>query len=109
MPIYCTIRAFSDESTFYSNGEVNRHNCRYWSETNPHLFMETHTQRPQKLINVWAGLLRDLIVGSFFIPDNLNDERYLNLLENNIDSMITQILEEGELCFQQDGAPHILL
>lgn len=101
---------FSDESTFYLNGEVNRHNCRYWSEANPHLFMETHTQRPQKL-NVWAGILGDHIVGPFFIPDNLNGERYLDLLENNIDPMITQILEEddnlleGELFFQQDGAP----
>ena len=27
---------FSDEATFELTGNVNRHNCRYWSE-NPHL------------------------------------------------------------------------
>lgn len=56
---------------------------------------------PQKL-NVWAGI---------FIPDNLNSESYLELLERVIDRRFTQILEEednlleGQLVFQQDGAP----
>ena len=27
---------FSDEATFFLNGEVNRHNMRYWSEENPY-------------------------------------------------------------------------
>ncbi|KAJ8922531.1 hypothetical protein NQ315_007561 [Exocentrus adspersus] len=44
---------FSDECTFFLNGEINRHNCRYWADTNPRIFHEVHTQHPQKL-NVWA-------------------------------------------------------
>lgn len=39
---------FSDECTFCLNGEVNRHNCRYWSDENPHWMEQVHTQRPQK-------------------------------------------------------------
>lgn len=27
---------FSDEATFMLNGNVNRHNCRLWSDVNPH-------------------------------------------------------------------------
>ncbi|EFN88574.1 hypothetical protein EAI_05277, partial [Harpegnathos saltator] len=27
---------FSDETTFQINGAVNLHNCRYWSDENPH-------------------------------------------------------------------------
>jgi len=27
---------FSDEATFYLNGLVNKHNIRYWCETNPY-------------------------------------------------------------------------
>ena len=27
---------FSDEATFYLDGEINRHNCRYWDTENPH-------------------------------------------------------------------------
>lgn len=101
---------FSDECTFMLNGAVNTHNCRYWSDTNPHWVREAHTQRPQKL-NVWAGIFGDHIVGPLFIDGNLNGATYLELLENNIDPMITEILEndnnllENEITFQQDGAP----
>lgn len=30
---------FSDECTFYLNGLVNRHNCRYWSNENPPTYL----------------------------------------------------------------------
>lgn len=101
---------FSDESTFSLNGEVNRQNCRYWSDTNPHLYRQVHTQRPQKL-NVWAGILGDHIIGPFFIDDNLTGEKYLDVLENRIIPCINRAIEEdmnlfeNEIVFQQDGAP----
>ncbi|EZA46950.1 hypothetical protein X777_00567 [Ooceraea biroi] len=28
--------AFSDEASFEINGNVNRHNCRFWTDENPH-------------------------------------------------------------------------
>lgn len=40
---------FADDATFSLRGEVNRHNCRFWSDANPHWMMEIHTQRPQKV------------------------------------------------------------
>ncbi|KAJ8934061.1 hypothetical protein NQ318_005111, partial [Aromia moschata] len=43
-------------STFTLNGTVNRQNCRYWADVNPHWVMEAHTQYPQK-VNVWAGIV----------------------------------------------------
>lgn len=101
---------FSDESTFFLNGYVNKHNCRFWSDENPFLIREDHTQRPQKL-NVWAGILGDHIIGPFFLEENLNGQNYLNLLENLIYPHIVEIMEqdhnlmEDELVFQQDGAP----
>ena len=101
---------FSDECTFFLNGLVNRHNCRYWADTNPRIFHEAHTQHPQKL-NVWAGIFGNSIVGPFFLPGNLTGDMYLDLLENAIDPALTNIIEndpaysEQELIFQQDGAP----
>lgn len=107
---------FSDESTFFLNGFVNKHNCRYWDNENPHLFREDHTQYPQKL-NVWAGILGNEIIGPIFIEENLTGQLYLNLLENVIDPLITQslesqvdeednpLLDEQNLHFQLDGAP----
>jgi hypothetical protein len=98
---------FSDESTFFLNGALNRHNCRYWSDENPHEFREGNTQYPQKL-NVWAGILGDCIIGPFFIEGNLTAEVYLELLRENIVPAIARVVEEGpqfEPIFQQDGAP----
>ncbi|OXU21432.1 hypothetical protein TSAR_000030 [Trichomalopsis sarcophagae] len=85
--------AFSDESTFQLNGEVNRHNCRYWNNENPHWLPESHTQYPQKL-NVWAD-------------GNLDGPKYLQLLQGNIVPSLQEIAgdEYDEVSFQQDGAP----
>ena len=99
---------FSDESTFFLNGEVNRHNCRYWATENPHEFRETHTQFPVK-VNVWCGILGDKIVGPFFLDQNLDGPLYLTLLEDAIVPKIVEIIESGnedfDPWFQQDGAP----
>ncbi|CAH2016044.1 unnamed protein product [Acanthoscelides obtectus] len=35
---------------------INRHKCRYWSDSNPRIYHEVHTQQPQKL-NVWADAI----------------------------------------------------
>ncbi|KAJ8953517.1 hypothetical protein NQ318_023641 [Aromia moschata] len=61
---------FSDEATFFLNGHVNRQNTRYWSQENPHWMQEYHTQHPQK-VNVWAGIVRNRIVGLYFFDENL--------------------------------------
>ena len=54
-----------------------------WSRDNPNWMEETHTQHPQKA-NVWAGIIGDRIIGPIFIDGNLNGDRYLELLENEI-------------------------
>ncbi|KAJ8939426.1 hypothetical protein NQ318_017972 [Aromia moschata] len=66
---------FSDESTFVLNGEVKRHNCRYWSDENPHWMLKSCTQYPEK-VNVWAGILDDRLIGPFFIEGNLTAVKY---------------------------------
>ena len=104
---------FSDEATFFINGCVNKQNCRYWSDENPHVFKEGNTQK----INVWAGILGNAIIGPIFIDENLTGEVYLHLHENVIDPSITNelehqmgenILQENQLYFQQDGAMGVL-
>ncbi|EFN87922.1 hypothetical protein EAI_08475, partial [Harpegnathos saltator] len=105
---------FSDECTFYLNGIVNRHNCRYWADSNLRILHEVHTQHLKKL-NVWAGIFGNRIVGPLFLlgTSNLTAEMYLELLEDIIDPMLTDVIEndehylEDQLVFQQDGAsPH---
>lgn len=97
---------FSDECTFYINGEVNRHNCRYWSQENPHIMHESHRQTVQKL-NLWAGIIGNQIIGPFVLNGNLNAEMYLELLQNQVGPELTEVMEDAgtEIIFQQDGAP----
>ncbi|GFT92990.1 hypothetical protein TNCV_741201 [Trichonephila clavipes] len=45
---------FSDEAHFWLNGNVNKQNCRIWSEANPQLYVETPLH-PEKL-TVWCAL-----------------------------------------------------
>ena len=41
---------FSDEATFFINGEVNRHNMRYWSQENPNWFEGIKAQGLDKVL-----------------------------------------------------------
>lgn len=100
---------FSDEATFHLTGYVNRHNCRYWCQENPNEHREAHTQRPQKQ-NVWAGILKNEIIGPFVIDGNFDAPKYVLLLHNQIvlemrASAERQNIPWTDVYFQQDGAP----
>ena len=95
---------FTDEANFYINGEVNRQNLRYWSDTNPYWMSPSKIQGAGKVV-VWCGIWGNKIVGPVFIDTNLNAAIYLNMLQDNI--MPSLLNEAGEFprYFQQDGAP----
>lgn len=104
-PTFVRRICFSDEATFHLKGTVNRHNCRYWSQSNDHVFREYHTQYPEK-INVWAGIYGDNIVGPFFIRENLTGDLYLRLLQDKVGPRLAELVPDDEgVIFQQDGAP----
>ncbi|GFW14180.1 hypothetical protein TNCV_3547691 [Trichonephila clavipes] len=46
-----------DEAHFWSNGYVNKQNCRIWSEANPQVCVETplHTEKLTVWCALWAG------------------------------------------------------
>ncbi|KAG2468668.1 G2E3 ligase, partial [Polypterus senegalus] len=55
---------FSDEANFYVNGEVNKQNHHYWSDTNPHWIDPSKTVGTKKLMIKMASslnILRDTI------------------------------------------------
>lgn len=97
---------FSDEATFELSGNLNRHNCRYWSSENPHWRSDGHTQFKKK-VNVWAGILNGRAVGPFFIENNLNANVYEVMLREQIVPSIREIAGDNmdEIYFQHDGAP----
>ena len=46
---------FSDEANFYVREEVNRQNCRYYSQDNPHIMIDSKQHSCLKVM-VWCGL-----------------------------------------------------
>lgn len=111
-PHFLNCIVFSDEATFSLNGAVNRHNCRYWSHHNPHWMEQTRTQYPQK-VNVWAGIVRNRILGPFFFDGTLNAAGYLDFLRFQLVPALALLfpnpvnpdIPDETIWYQQDGAP----
>ena len=94
---------WTDEATFQTNGRVNKHNCVYWSDTNPHFIIEQELNVPR--VTVWGGIWSNGVVGPFFFEGNVTAKSYLQMLENNIIPQLQEHPAFPEMIWQQDGAP----
>ncbi|XP_066152080.1 uncharacterized protein [Euwallacea fornicatus] len=97
---------WTDESKFSREGVTNFHNLHYWAEENPHMKKETSFQHKFS-VNVWAGIIGRLLIGPYFLPDNLNGENYLEFLRNHLPDILDDIPLDvrTEIIFQNDGCP----
>ena len=102
-PTFVDEIVWTDEATFKLSGHVNRHNCVYWSDTNPQFTITSQLNQPG--ITVWAGISSDGIVGPQFFDGTVTGERYLDKLRNVIVPALKQRPDFNKLYFQQDGAP----
>lgn len=98
---------WTDEAIFKLNGQVNRHNCVYYSDENPHQTFTKSVNSPS--IMVWAGICSTQVIGPFFFRENVTGKSYQQMLENFAFPEIRQIGagagDQHELWWQQDGAP----
>nr|CAI5830231.1 unnamed protein product [Callosobruchus analis] len=69
---------WSDEAQFKLNGTVNRHNCVYWCEENPHVTIEKAVNLPG--VNVWCGLSSRGLIGPFRFEGTVTGINYLTCL-----------------------------
>lgn len=96
---------FTDESSFSLHGRHNPSVTVAYSRENRHISVPIRTQYPQK-VNVWADILNNHIIGPFFIDGNLNANKYLNLLRENVLPAVHNLnINLQEIWFQQDGCP----
>lgn len=93
---------WSDECMFTRDGVFNTHNIHHWADENPHEYREYGHQR-RFSINVWLGIINHRVVGPIYLPNRLNADEYLNVLEQVIDEMPLQI--RHEMLYMHDGAP----
>ena len=93
---------WSDESTFTRDGVFNTHNSHHWADQNPHVFREYGHQRKFS-VNVWLGIVNHRIIGPIYLPERLNANEYLNVLEQVLDEMPLDIRHNA--IYMHDGAP----
>jgi hypothetical protein len=95
---------FSDESTFYLSGLVNKHNCRFWSSSNQ--FVTVGEAMNSAKINVWCAMSSKQIIGPFFFDgETVNKDDYLDMLEDFFFPIIQRKRLHNNIYFQQDGSP----
>lgn len=97
---------WSDESRFHNNATVNRHNCHYWSQNNPHWLRQTNFQVIWG-VNVWCGMIDGFILGPKFYDGTLTGPMYLEFLRDELPHFLENIPlhMRRNIHFQQDGAP----
>lgn len=97
---------WTDESTFMRIGLFNVHNEHFWSAENPHLTRRNAYQTRFSL-NVWAGVINDVVIGPHFIEGRLNGMNYLDLLREVVPELLRGVPEHylENLHYQHDGAP----
>ena len=90
---------WSDKSEFKLNGTVNRHNCCYWAQSNPHEIIPVSNSKQG--VMVWCGMNSSGLIGPYFFDGSVTSESYLQML----DDFLWPLVKQQRMFFQQDGAP----
>lgn len=94
---------WSDESNISLDGNINRHNCRIWSTSNPHIVQTQPLHSPH--LTVWMGFNCKFGLTPFFFEGTVNAIRYKEMLENHVIPGLKQKHAFKRTIFHQDGAP----
>ena len=102
-PDLLDIIIWSDEACFKLSGHVNRHNCVYWADENPHFTIVSQLNKPG--VTVWDTLSSEGVVGPVFFDGTVDWVNYLEMLRDVVVLQLIARANFAELFFQQDGAP----
>lgn len=94
---------WSNEACFKLSGHVNRHNCVYWDDENPHFTIMSQLNQPG--VTVWGALSSEGVVGPVFFDGTVDGANYLKMLRDVVVPQLRTRANFTELFFQQDGAP----
>ncbi|GFT55493.1 uncharacterized protein TNCV_4957771 [Trichonephila clavipes] len=104
-PFFAASVLFTDEASFSREGIFNTHNSHSWAAVNPHV-TRTRAAQDRFLVNEWAGILGDHLIGPYILPDRLTGSRYLIFLEQVLpellDSAHVTAATRTSIWFQQD-------
>ena len=94
---------WTDEAQFKLSGEVNKHNCVYYSTDNPHLLMQKPLNDPG--VMVWGGISSFGVFGPVFFDNHVNGDNYLEIIRDIIVPQLQQSHDLDDVVWMQDGAP----
>lgn len=75
--LLCSI-LWTDEAYFKLNGRVNRHNCVYWSDVNPHLVIQEELNVSGGM--VWGCILSSALMDPYFFEGSVISNSYIEML-----------------------------
>lgn len=105
-PEFCRKIFWMDEARFTHTGITNFRNLHEWAEDNPRLVRASNFQ-DQFVINVWAGLIGDQLIGPVVLPATLTSRDFLNLLTEQLPELLENIplATRRTMYVQMDGCP----
>ena len=87
---------------------MNRHNCVFCGDENPHLTIRSQLNQPG--VTVWGAPSSEGVLGPVFFDGTVDGNSYLNTLCDVVMPQLRTRTNYAELYFQQDGAtPHYAL
>jgi hypothetical protein len=90
---------FFDEATFHISGAVNRYKVWIWGSQQLHSV--TEYMRDSQKVNVWSGVMCNMIIGPSFIKKKtVTQSLYLDMLQLNIFPQLEHL--QPKVFFQQD-------
>lgn len=97
---------FTDEAKFTRDGINNTRNSHEWDVNNPHATVESNFQI-RFSINVWCGMIDDMLIGPVILDDRMTGERYLHFLQNELPALLEDVSLHSRcrMYMQHDGAP----
>lgn len=104
--MFSALVMYTDEATFMKDGIKNVHNNHVWADGNPHAIIEGNHQVRFK-VNVWIGIIGDILLGPHFLPPTLTGNNYREFIENELPLLLEDVpLQLRNNCFfMHDGAP----
>ncbi|KAL6418019.1 hypothetical protein ACFW04_012400 [Cataglyphis niger] len=69
------------------NDIFNSHNYLLWAEENLRAIRQ-HALQYRWMINIWAGIIANRIIGPYFLPPRLTGEVYTNFLEHQLPELL---------------------
>ena len=90
-PRFSANALFTDEASFQRDQIVNFHNQHVWADENPHAIVQSHHQH-RFSVNVWAGIVGDVLIEPHVLPPTLNGARYHDFIRDTLPVLLEHVV-----------------